>query len=101
MRPLGEISLALLRAAQELATPDKGPTLAELAAHAQVGYDAARATVPKMARHGRLRIVRTRAVAYRNKPVAEYEPAQVAADDEPAAGAGFVDLGQVISAAWR
>lgn len=98
MRPPGEISLALLGAARELCTPDQCPTLAELAAHAQVGYDAATSTVKNLKRHGRLRIVRTRAVAYRNKPVAEYAPAN---DDTPADGAGFVDLGQVISAAWR
>lgn len=97
MRPPGEISLALLGAARELCTPDQCPTLHELATHAQVGKDAAEATVKNMTRHGRMRIVRTRKVAYRNKPVAEYAPA----DDVPADGAGFVDLGQVISAAWR
>lgn len=97
MRPLGEISRALLGAARELATPDQGPTLAELAAHAQVGKDAAEKTIKNMTRHGRIRIVRTRKVAYRNKPVAEYAPA----DHVPTEGAGFVDLGQVISAAWR
>lgn len=100
MRPLGEISLALLGAAQELSTPDRGPTLAELAAHAQVGYDAATATVKNLTRHSRLRIVRKRRVPYVNKPVAEYAPVPDAAADV-SAGAGFVDLGQVISAAWR
>lgn len=97
MRPMGEISLALLGAARELCTPEQCPTLAELAAHAQVGYDAANNTVKNLRRHGALRIVRKRRVAYVNKPVAEYEPVQAAAD----ADAGFVDLGQVISAAWR
>lgn len=97
MRPPGEISLALLGAARELCTPDQCPTLPELAAHAQVGYDAAQTTLKNMTRHGRMRIVRTRKVAYRNKPVAEYAPAEEAADQD----AGFVDLGRVISAAWR
>ena len=97
MRPPGEISLALLGAARELWTPEQGPTLNELAMHAQVGKDAAEKAIKNMTRHGRLRIVRTRAVAYRNKPVAEYAPA----DDAPTEGAGFVDLGQVMSAAWR
>lgn len=98
MRPPGEISLALLGAARELCTAEQCPTLPELAAHAQVGYDAALHTVKNMTRHGRLRIVRKRAVAYRNRPVAEYAPVD---DDAPMEGAGFVDLGQVISGAWR
>ena len=97
MRPQGEISRALLGAARELCTAEQCPTLPELAAHAQVGYDAAMTTVKNMTRYGRLRIVRTRNVAYRNKPVAEYAPAEEAADQE----AGFVDLGRVINAAWR
>jgi hypothetical protein len=97
MRPLGEISLALLGAAQELRTPDRAPTLAEMAAFAQVGTDAARDTVKNLTRHSRLRIVRKRRVDYVNKPVAEYEPVT----DAPTEGAGFVDLGQVLTAAWR
>lgn len=97
MRPPGEISMALLGAARELCTAEQCPTLPELAAHAQVGYEAAQSTLKNMTRHGRMRIVRTRKVAYRNKPVAEYAPP----DDAPTEGAGFVDLGQVMSAAWR
>lgn len=84
MRPLGEISRALLGAVEQLSTPEQGPTLAELAAHAQVGLQAARATVPKLKRSGSLRIVRTRRVDYRNRPVAEYEvvpPAPQVPDD--------------------
>ena len=84
MRAPGEIHLALLSAAQALSTPERAPTLAELAAHAQVGLQAARDTVPKMKR---LRIARTRRVDYRNRPVAEYEPVPleaqaVEADDD-------------------
>jgi hypothetical protein len=72
MRPAGEIKLALLRAAAELATPRRGPTLRELAAAARVGLDAAESTVENMVRAGDLVIVRKRKVEYRNKPVAEY-----------------------------
>lgn len=97
MRPLGDISLALLGAMSELRTPEQAPTLRELALHAQVGIDAATETVKNMRRHGHARIVRTRRVAYVNRPVAEYEPTQQAADH----AAGFVDLGAVISGAWR
>lgn len=96
MRPAGEITLALLDAARSLRTEERAPTLAELAAHAQVGYAAANNTVKNLKRRGRLRIVRTRRVAYVNKPVHEYEPVEPGAE-----GAGFVDLGQIISAAWR
>lgn len=94
MRPAGEIRQVLLRAVSELATPDRGPTLTELAHHAQVGEEAARRTVDNMKRHGHLRIVRTRKVAYRNRPVAEYGPAEPPNDG----GSGFVDLGGVMSA---
>jgi len=95
MRPVGEIHEALLDAARRLVTPDRAPTLMELAQHAQVGMQAARDTVPKMKRHGALRIVRTRRVDYRNRPVAEYAPAE-GSDAGPGAG---VDLGQAL-AAW-
>ena len=95
MRPAGEISLALLGAVRELSTPEVAPTLLELASHAQVGYDAAHATVKNLRRHGHVRIVRTRSVGYRNRPVAEYAlPASQPADE----GAGFVDLGDVLRA---
>lgn len=98
MRPLGEISLTLLGAMQELRTPERGPTLQELALHTQVGLGAADSTVKNLRRAGHVRIVRTRRVDYRNKPVAEYEPVS---EGEPSEGAGFVDLGSVISGAWR
>lgn len=75
MRPAGEVRQALLQAASDLATPQRAPTLRELAAHAQVGSDAARHMVPWLHRSGALQIVRTRRVHYRNRPVAEYAPA--------------------------
>lgn len=97
MRPPGEVRQALLNAAHTLSTPTRGPTLAELAAHAQVGRDHARCMVRDLKRHGALQIARTRQVPYRNRPVAEYVPAVVAANDAlTAAGAGFVDLGQML-----
>lgn len=91
MRPPGEIRVALLGAARELFTPDRSPTLAELREHAKVGREAADHTVKNLTRHGALRKVRDRRVAYRNRPVAEYAPADLVAEE----GAGFVDLASV------
>lgn len=76
MRPPGEIRQALLEAAAALTTPDRSPTLLELACHAQVGFMAARRTVGNMSRARALVVVRTRKVDYRNRPVAEYSPPQ-------------------------
>lgn len=92
MRPAGEIRQALMSAVTELYTPERAPTLAEIANHSKVGTDAARRTIGNMTRHGALRIVRERRVHYRNRPVAEYAPAEVIA------GAGYVDLASVFSA---
>lgn len=95
MRPHSEVRQALLGAVQVLATPTQAPTLAEMAAHAQVGREHARRMVDNLKRHGALQIARTRRVPYRNRPVAEYELAAVqAANDE---GAGFVDLGRLLN----
>lgn len=71
-RPTGEVSAALLRAVQELVTPEQGPTLRELAGRACVGRLAAKNTAANMVRQGLLVVVRTRPVPYRTKPVAEY-----------------------------
>ncbi|KQM68790.1 hypothetical protein [Xylophilus sp. Leaf220] len=78
MRPAGEVRQALLQAAGRLATEERAPTLAELAAEATVGYEAAMNTVKNMVRAGVLRIARQRPVDYRNRPVAEYVPAAFA-----------------------
>ncbi|WOI43768.1 hypothetical protein [Acidovorax sp. BLS4] len=78
MRPAGEVRLALLQACAALATPERGATLQEMARHACVGLDAARRTVGNMSRAGQLSIARPRRVEYRNRPVAEYVPAQAA-----------------------
>ena len=75
MRPAGEIRQALLQACAALATPEKAPTLREIAARAQVGLDAAERTLKNMRRAGVVRQVRERRVDYRNRPVAEYVPA--------------------------
>jgi hypothetical protein len=95
MRPAGEVRLALLNACRQLATPERAPTLQEIAAKACVGFAAARNTVPNMVRAKQLRPVRTRAVQHRNRPVAEYEPVPASAvplaEDD-----GFVDLGSVL-----
>jgi plasmid stability protein len=76
MRPVGEVRQALLDAALALATLERAPTLVELAAHSGVGLTAASTTLKNMVRTGALRIPRTRRVSYRNRPVAEYAPAQ-------------------------
>lgn len=98
MRPAGEVRMALLSAAAELATPERGPTLAELTARIAhdmpLGGDVVLNTVKNMRRHGALRIVRTRRVSHSTRPVAEYAPADPS--DECALGCGFVDL----AAAW-
>lgn len=96
MRPAGEIRTLMLQTVRELTLPDQAPTLAELSARTQVGEQTARHTLSNLTRSGQLRIVRTRRVAYRNRPVAEYAPAEACSQ-----GAGYVDLGQVLTAAWR
>lgn len=69
MRPAGEINKALLSA---LSTASTGMTLRELAAAAQVGLDAATQTIKNMNRRGRVRVMDTRRVPGRNRPVAVY-----------------------------
>jgi hypothetical protein len=96
----GEIREALRTAARELVAslpPDRGPTIRDLASAARVGAEIARHTVHNMSRAGELVIVGERRVEYRNKPVAEYRPADPADDD--AAPAGYVDLGMAL-AGW-
>jgi hypothetical protein len=89
MRPAGDISQSLLAAVDVLATPERAPTLQELAAQTGVALDAARQTLKNLNRYGRVCIPRTRRVDYRNRPVAEYArpmPAHVAANNESMAG---------------
>lgn len=93
MRPPGEVRQALLASCRALATPDRGPTLRELAAHAQVGHAVARRTIENMTRHGALHKARERVVEYRNRPVAEYVPPDLA-HEEPV----YFDLAAVWAA---
>lgn len=92
MRPACEVRTALMNACNQLATPERGPTLREMAAVACVGLKAATHTVKNMSRAGQVRIARRRRVDYRNRPVAEYVPATLVADDQ----AGVIDLGSVL-----
>ncbi len=97
VRPKGEVHLALLEAVKALATPDRGVSLREMAVHACVGLVAARNTLASMKRTGSLVIVRTRRVAYRNRPISEYA---LPPDAAPAvAPVGFA-LGAALSA-WH
>lgn len=98
MRPSGEIRQALSGAASTMYWYEdaqlRGPTLAELAEKACVGYDAARVCVSNMKRAGELAIVHERVVDYRNRPVAEYAPA--AAVESQRADV-FADLNQCMA----
>lgn len=73
-RPAGDVRRALLQAALDLNMGDRSATLRELARAACVGQSAARIAVKNMRRDGVLSLMRTRSVAYRNRPVAEYAP---------------------------
>ena len=99
MRPAGEVSQKLLHRLQQLATPGRAPILKELAAHAQVGEAVASQTLKNLTRYGRLRIVRTRRVDWRARPVAEYALPVAAANVVAAndADGGFA----VLAFAWR
>ncbi len=82
MRPTGEITQALLKAARDLADQGRPATLVELAHAACVSREAARHAVPKLKSRGHLQQVGERRVDYRNRPVAEYAPADVCNNDE-------------------
>jgi hypothetical protein len=96
VRPLGEVSQALLSAAAALYTPERAGTLAEIAAKAGVAAGAARTAVANLAKSEKLRIVRERKVEHRNRPVAEYAPAAV----QPKAEAESVNELQRACALW-
>lgn len=84
MRPASEMRHALLRAAHDLVAergvPGRGATLHELTTRSCVGRAVARNLVSNMKRGGALQIVGERVVDYRNRPVAEYAPAQAPAE---------------------
>jgi len=102
-RPASETHLALLQAAHafrsERAESGQGATLLELVHRSQVGYQVARAMVPKLKDRGHLKIVGERKVDYRNRPVAEYLPVDPEAD--LASGPGWVDLGNCMQSWTR
>ena len=79
MRPRGEVATELLQLACKLSAAGRGVTVAELAAGG-FGRDTVRTLVPALKRRGQLRIMGTRRVSYRNRPVAVYEPVVAAAD---------------------
>lgn len=78
MRPAGEIRLALMQACVELLTPERAPTVREIAARACVGYLSAMRTIDNMRRAGHLCVVRKRRVAHCNRKLAEFAPADAA-----------------------
>jgi hypothetical protein len=96
MRPKGEIHLALMKAVGELATPERGASLREVAAHACVGLTAARYTMHYLNRSGAVVIARTRRVSYRNRPVSEYALPALA-PDSAAPAAAWHELGAALT----
>lgn len=96
MRPLGEVALALLSAANKLSAAGRAVTLAEMAQAGKVGNAAANVAIKNLRKRGHLKIVGTRRVSYRNRPVAEYLPATP--EPEIEAGTGMLELCQCMSA---
>ena len=94
----GEVAQALLEAMARLATPERAPTLLELAHAAQVGRMAALSTLKNLVRGGTVCIVRRRWVTYRSSPVAEYAPA---AGQGPLLDAGAQRLARAMHALGR
>ena len=72
MRPAGEINKVLIGAIGQLATADHAPTLDELARATQVAKAKVSQMLKVMKFRGHVCIPRTRRVAGRNRPVAEY-----------------------------
>ena len=104
MRP-AEVGPALVQAARDFArernatSPDataqrRGATLIELAERACVGQQTARHLIPKLKSRGQLAIVGVRKVSYRNRPVAEYAPAD---EVEPPSENGWMNLGHCLA----
>lgn len=105
MRPLGDVSVALLVAAQRLQStreaqplvgldgqPLVGATWREIAGAGMVGWDAARDSVKNLVRSGHLQLVGLVREEHSNRPVGVYAPgtpggAAQDAEDAPDAGA--------------
>lgn len=77
--PPVSVSKLLLSAVEAMKTDDVAPSVRDLELHLsgtlglKLGPKIVENTVKNLKRHGALRIVRTRRVAYRNRPVAEYD----------------------------
>lgn len=103
MRQEGTVKQAVLQAVRDWVESGHGPgagaTLAEIAQHARVGKASARSCVQNLRASGELEIVGQREVHYRNRPVAEYAPADVVASRAVVQGGyqGWVELGRVFS----
>lgn len=96
MRPAGEIRQALLSAASlHYTSAGHGATLKELAHRACVGMADARICASNLKRAGALAIVGERRVEYRNRPVAEYAPAEALQD--ASSSQPWVDLNQCMA----
>lgn len=97
MRPATEVRQAILQAVTTMATPDRGPTLQEInkavCSQMPVGTDTVRRYLDNIKRSGAVCIARQRRVDYRNRPVAEYAPADSAAHGNQIQQ-GWVDLGR-------
>lgn len=98
MRPAGEITQALLQAARDLATSERGATMTELAHHARVSVEVAKDRVKKLASRGHLQQVGERRVEYRNRPVVEYAPAAEVCDNDDQVMTGSTALGNCLQA---
>lgn len=105
MRPAGELRVAILGAARSLASSSpqgRGPSLQEMAEAAGVGYSAAMDTVKNLKRAGALCITHRRKVSYRNKPVAEYRPADLVEEQPEKQESMSVDESiAAIANAWK
>lgn len=94
-----KLSALVLEAARSLAREDSAPTVRELASHANLPTRATTNTVKNLSRAGKLRQARQRRVDYRNRPVAEWEPADTTGSNSASdhrAGHGWVDLGRIV-----
>ena len=94
MRPATEVRQAILQAVSTMATPQRGVTLQEInqavCSQMPVGTDTVRRYLDNIKRSGAVCIPRERRVEYRNRPVAEYAPA----DSSNQIQQGWVDLGR-------
>ena len=100
MRPLGDVSTAILQAVQTLSTPQHGAVLREIAATAQVGERAAAWAMGNLVRYGYVQICGSRKVPWCTRAVMEYGVATQKGTDSrrrpPAAAANDADGGYAV-----